>query len=520
MGTPDFIAPEQARDSHTADIRSDLYSLGCTLYYLLTGQVPFPGGSLTEKLLKHQMDAARPLRGLRPEVPPAVAAVLDRLMAKRPEQRYQSPAEVAAALTAAQASGGVAVGEQAKAPQRVEAADSPFAGLRSDSVAGPAGEAMAQRSRRRLLLVGVAVGGVALALLGLVIWRMSKGDLKGRGADQAKERPATQPGPKERPPHPKQVAAELRKLGAKIKTVRNQPDNPVTGIDLVKTAVTDAGLAQLKVFPSLEALDLSDTQVSDAGMPSLEGLSMLRVLRLGNTRVGDAGLASLKGLTRLEVLKLNGTRIRDGGLAHLSGLAGLRDLTLSQTKVSSAGLVHLEALGELRALDLNDTRIDDAGLLRLAACPNLQDLHVAGTSVTDAGLPHLVALRNLERLDLSGTAVTDAGVPHLKGLPRLWSLALSRARVSDAGLADLKGLPQLLQLHLWATNVTDAGLVHLGGLKKLNFLVLSGTQVTDKGLVHLEGSTRLEKLNLAGTRVTDAGAQRLRKALPKLTIIR
>src|SRR5262249_13617316 len=61
MGTPDFIAPEQARNSHTCDVRADLYSLGCTFYYLLSGQVPFPKGTLTEKLLQHQLDAPEPV---------------------------------------------------------------------------------------------------------------------------------------------------------------------------------------------------------------------------------------------------------------------------------------------------------------------------------------------------------------------------------------------------------------------------------------------------------------------------
>src|SRR5262249_60828151 len=57
LGTPDYIAPEQALRAHSADIRADLYSLGCTLFFLLTGQPPFPGGALTEKLLRHQLDA-------------------------------------------------------------------------------------------------------------------------------------------------------------------------------------------------------------------------------------------------------------------------------------------------------------------------------------------------------------------------------------------------------------------------------------------------------------------------------
>jgi serine/threonine-protein kinase len=98
IGTPDYIAPEQARNSHLADIRSDLYSLGATFYYLLTGQPPFPEGSAVEKLLMHQLDDPRPLEELRPDVPTAVIMVLRKLMAKAPLHRYQEPADLAEAL--------------------------------------------------------------------------------------------------------------------------------------------------------------------------------------------------------------------------------------------------------------------------------------------------------------------------------------------------------------------------------------------------------------------------------------
>jgi serine/threonine-protein kinase len=98
MGTPDYLSPEQARDLHKVDIRSDLYSLGCTFYFLLTGQVPFPGGSTLEKLVRHGTEEAKPVLSLRPEIPPPVAAIVHRLMAKQPAERFQTPAELAAAL--------------------------------------------------------------------------------------------------------------------------------------------------------------------------------------------------------------------------------------------------------------------------------------------------------------------------------------------------------------------------------------------------------------------------------------
>src|SRR5262245_796295 len=99
MGTPDYLSPEQSRNLHKVDIRSDLYSLGCTFYYLLTGDVPFPGGTTLEKLLRHGSEEAKPVHLVRPDVSPQVSGMVAKLMAKRPEDRYQTPAELAQALS-------------------------------------------------------------------------------------------------------------------------------------------------------------------------------------------------------------------------------------------------------------------------------------------------------------------------------------------------------------------------------------------------------------------------------------
>lgn len=91
LGTFDYIAPEQARDPRNADTRSDIYSLGCTLFYMLTGRPPFPEGTVVQKLLRHQGDDPPDLRAARPGAPVELARVLERMLAKRPEDRFADP---------------------------------------------------------------------------------------------------------------------------------------------------------------------------------------------------------------------------------------------------------------------------------------------------------------------------------------------------------------------------------------------------------------------------------------------
>jgi hypothetical protein len=98
LGTVDYIAPEQADNAHQADIRSDIYSLGCTLYHLLAGQPPFPTGTSLQKVMAHREKIPQPLTELRDDLPEELMPVLERMMAKNPKHRYQTPAEVVIAL--------------------------------------------------------------------------------------------------------------------------------------------------------------------------------------------------------------------------------------------------------------------------------------------------------------------------------------------------------------------------------------------------------------------------------------
>jgi serine/threonine-protein kinase len=98
VGTVDYMAPEQARDSGSADIRSDLYSLGCTFFFVLAGNPPFPDGSLTERIYKHVEAEPPDLRKLNPDVPAGLAAIIRRMLEKKPEDRFQTPDELIRAL--------------------------------------------------------------------------------------------------------------------------------------------------------------------------------------------------------------------------------------------------------------------------------------------------------------------------------------------------------------------------------------------------------------------------------------
>lgn len=98
LGTADYLAPEQALDSHKVDLRADIYSLGCTIYFLLTGHPPFTEGTLTQRLMCHQTKEPPPIENDRPDAPQSLMVMIRKMMAKNPDGRFQTAADVSEAF--------------------------------------------------------------------------------------------------------------------------------------------------------------------------------------------------------------------------------------------------------------------------------------------------------------------------------------------------------------------------------------------------------------------------------------
>jgi serine/threonine protein kinase len=193
MGTPDFLSPEQSKNLHEVDIRSDLYSLGCTFYYLLSGTVPYAGGQTADKLVRHHNEPARPIEELRPDVPKKIATILRKLMAKKAEDRFQTPDELMDALAPHAAPSVMdwpiappespaerSSREDIEPAEEVQVDTEPRAQGTTqigdhDSILEWADETRKKRRRTRRAVISVAVGLVgllALGVAGLVTWML------------------------------------------------------------------------------------------------------------------------------------------------------------------------------------------------------------------------------------------------------------------------------------------------------------------------------------------------------------
>ena len=551
LGTPDYIAPEQARNTKTADIRADIFSLGCSLFELLTGRLPFPGDSVMEKLMARATHDAPRVRLYRPDVPGELDDVLARMLARDPQHRYQTPADVAYALSpfaigtsensrrpasARAATPNAAAGVSTGIPSAVtfasldDPADGTFNGFPDDQTHISGNDADRPKDEPRVwwqhvrVRIGVGIAGVLL-VAGLVWSQMprqnktSTESVVGHTHSSKKHKKSDsdakhEPGADSHADHGSEWETarwvlEMRGSLTLIAGSRHTSAAPKGS----------AGKTAALTSPRLEIHDVGELppgrlKITDVGLHGnvrmnkgdferLAKLSHLESLSLADTRFADADMVALETLTSLTRLDLHDTPVGDAGVAPLKNLPKLESLELSRTHVTGKALDTLRSVKTLTELSLEGTQVTDSDLRHLM--PQLLALNLAATRVKGPGLQFVKRLKGLIRLDLGGLPMQSNGISHLKGMSSVQYLRLSASRVSDADLALLSGMTSLRELQLRSTSVSGGGLKNLTWMAELERLDLQNTIVADDGLKALRKVTSLKSLNLQGTLVSDAG---------------
>jgi len=559
MGTADYVAPEQVSDSHNVDIRADIYSLGCTLYKLLTGQAPFSGPEYKgafDVMLAHRQTPAPPICSVRSDIPDELSTSVHRMLAKEPDDRFATPAEVAAALeTFANAADLAALSARAQAPSNsADGADLSIANTdpyrtsavvdtKSSQTGQPDAQTLPSSRRWKPWTIAAAVAPLFIIVLaGIVIW------IKGTRVEVEDGSRVRVEG--------ENVYVEPPKDGAESRNaaVTTIPQNTVdpkakealakletdTGTDTPpSTAATSEGMAPAQVPPGdltarrkaaeafiearcglkwsteLKPMEYMPSTTAHEGRNLPERPFFLYEVRARYATFDDYDASLLKLFPELRGLRIdNCPMMTTDGVKHLMDLHNLRRLMLGNLAVTDASCAYIGEMSQLHELALGGDQLTDAGLAHLRDLTNLRLLQFGGNRlpITDYGVRKLPKMPHLESLKFWHCNVTGASLAHFKESSNLTSVRIHYVETSmtNDDLKSLENWPDLesLTLDVWpkaAMTYSDDGLVHVGKLSRLTDLCLRSSRVTDAGLVHLAGLTNLKQLSLNDMKVTGEG---------------
>lgn len=466
MGTVDYMAPEQGENTHAVDIRADIYSLGATLFKLLTGSPPLADGTRTTTLKKlAALTAIVPpdVRTLRPDVPAELAILIQRLLAKSPEQRPTRPVELAELL--APFAGAMDLGTIRQDASGMPELSFVRRATRAPTLGTPRATQVS-RPLQRAAAVALLTVGLLLAVL-FVKFRTAEGVLVIKletptpierirvddqhvewslPADQQTYRLQVKPGAvstvimttRDGTEFSAAVPAEgltveagkSYSLTAKFVPARTTQEPPT--VAATPSSIEDRERSALEWGHALGGIvGGGNPQLGFVSIPSdgelPQGPFDLIVMDLSRRLVHNADMPRLDGLPHLTTLVLDAASIDDDGITRLATLPRLSNLYLSQTGLTDVGLRHLERFQGLQDLHLTETRITDGGLASLAAWPRLSILFLGRCSITDHSLEHIAACKGLRHLHVNGTKITRPGVERLRA-------ALPKCRIeSDYG---------------------------------------------------------------------------------------
>ncbi|MBL8825542.1 MAG: protein kinase [Planctomycetaceae bacterium] len=568
MGTIDYMAPEQVVNTRNADAKSDVYSLGCTLFRLLTGKQLFTGQTLMECIMAHREQSAPAASTHRPEIPPAVDQLIQRMVAKRPEER-PTMTEVVTAIDQLRLGMPVVLTPAAGAAPLPVAAPQPT--MTAQPVAIPQASAIptavsnpfesaipltksnAGKPPKRgsnLKWIAAAAGFLLVAFGVVVVIRDKDGNKLAEvnvpegGAVTIESNPETKSPPVEKAPaesSPSPAPAQpapmpvqpmpVPTVSTATSSIPNAGDSSTTVADVERRATlwAQAKGAKIELWVGDEVVHLySRTPPTNAfQVRSLDFAESLDPNKEGRRTITDDMLQNLVGLERIVKLRLPYTRMTDQGLAVLGSLKTLETLDLTESAITDAGLAKLHNLKLLKSLNLSATQVTTAGVAQLrAAIPlckitpdALGGTTPAASPMPNVSVPPTVIPAQLIETNYATERKVAEWVFTVDG-----SIGVEANGVAFNKLKSVAELPAgnfvVKQISFYQKpKVGDVDWVNLRGLSRLNDLNLLGTATTDQGLIHLANLTSLEKLDLQHTQITGSGVQQLSR-LTSLTTLR
>ncbi len=440
LGTVDFMAPEQAFDPKNIDVQADIYGLGCTLFYLVTGRIMFEGDTPVAKIVAHRDQPPPSMRTFRADIPAGLGPLFDRMVAKKPSDRYTSMDEVL---------------QELQALRQPHKSNKPKTSL-------------------AVWWKYLAAAAVVCAIAGGIAWATWPPHTDRIGI-QSNKGPPNLGAETDAPQITQRAVAEW------VLSVGGSVDIRVAGEEVDFLSVGDTGTTDVEIT----AVDLSSLEgVTDTDLARFANTRQLENIQLAHTGVRGPGLEHLGGIDTLTHLNLGDLELEVDALRHLSQLPRLHALWLHG--ITNA---HLERLGtppELHYLWLDRSQVDDEGMPYIAKLSQLGGLGLGDTRVTDDGVAKLKSLQRLDQLLLPRTQVTAKACQAISGLKKLRGLNLAGTRCAGPELGLLSELDQLETLDLSESNVGDENLIAIQSLKQLGSLDLQGTAVSPTALAELQ----------------------------------
>lgn len=553
MGTIDYMAPEQALSAKHADERADIYSLGCSLFFLMAGKATYQGDSIMAKMLAHREQPLPNLHSIRADVPEQLDAVFKKMIAKKAEDRYQTAAALLADLEKCSSQHSASLQHPV-----LESTDASFTNFLFDISTAPLAPGMpknvasarAGRGKKKLLIGSALLGILAVLVItlktrdGTLIVNVNEPDAEVQVLDEAGKVEITRKGDKgpitisvDPGKHRLKVAKdgftvfgeefELQSGGAKTITARLVPARKKTPAEVAADAAEakkpwnapafKTWMKSVAALPPHDQVKAVSKKLMDLN-PGFDGkiigftepepkIEFGMVTEFGLITNNVTNVSPVRALPDLRRLRFSGS---EGWFGRLSDLSPLKGMQLRELQCRHSNLADLSPLRGIPLMTFDCSYSDVYDLSPLEglqltslvchACPFLSDLSAlkgmplgylacAETSVSD--------LTPLKGLPLATLQCSD--LPWLKDLSPLRGMALSDLRVTGTRVADLSPLQGMPLDSLWVNRTPVSDLSPLTGMQLKN-LNLDYTQVKD--LTPLRGMP-LEFLNCSGTQVPD-----------------